>query len=81
MAPIAEGLLWAALAACILESAPRTRSFVPARRRASSPNRRTAAGASLIGTEIRVVLDADSSELWDYEDGCDSAFCPGPRDR
>jgi hypothetical protein len=25
----------------------------------------TSAGASLIGTEIRVVRDADSSELWD----------------
>jgi hypothetical protein len=47
------------------ESAPRTRSFVPARRRASSPYLDTAAGASLFGNEIRVVLDADSRELWD----------------
>jgi hypothetical protein len=48
-----------------LESAPRTRSFVPARRRASSSYLGTAAGASVIGNEIRVVLDADSSELRD----------------
>jgi hypothetical protein len=49
-----------------LESAPRIRSFVPARRRASSPYLGTAAGASSIGNAIRVVLDADSSELLDW---------------
>jgi hypothetical protein len=46
-----------------VEWAPRTRSFDSARRRASSPYCSTTAGASLIGTEILVVLDADSTEL------------------